>query len=315
MKISPVAGSLFHEKEQFDGLLFDVGNMRAIREALKPWLSIEAAAEKLNYRPDTVRELIRLHLLVTDRTEVDSKAFWRIDPDSVAKFAQRYVRGSDYAEAFRTTGDHASRRLIFLGVKPVVDMTLGYQTAIFKRDEVERTIRGLATHETWTTETRALFWRQLGRTLESRGSPYVLDHDYKTAAVLSLFRTGVMLVVRYQKSRNSVAVGIQINSFLDPSAFDILRGQKNEIESELGFKLSWIEHEARTGVCCLVENMEFALSDRANWPKLHAWVADVLPRFREVFRPRVKNLPGRFRPKVKGMARWRPENEPARVRA
>ncbi len=57
--------------------------------------------------------------------------------------------------------------------------------------------------------------------------------------------------------------------------------------------MSWVEHAAETGLCALVEKTEFALSDRANWPELHAWVADVVPRFWSVLGPRVKTLPGR----------------------
>jgi hypothetical protein len=312
-KFAPV--SVLAGKKGLEGLLFDVKEMVALEHSLRPWLTVDDVADKLDILQNTARELVRLKLLVSERTEVDGKAFWRVEPSSVDQFARDYVKGSDYADVFQTNGRHASNRLKALGLKPVIDMSGGFQTAIFNRSQAELAIQGLSTCRTWTKETRALFWGELGRALEFKGSPYSLDRDYGQAAVLSVGRTGVSLVVRYQPKHNSIDVGIHIGSNMDREAFDILLAQKDEIEKELGFALTWLRHEAKTTMYAVVENTEFSLSNRAHWSSLHAWIAEVLPKFRDVFRPRVKTLPGRYRPKMKGVPLRKPVNEMASAAA
>ena len=304
-KIAPVC--VLKGMKGLDGLLYDLEAMCCIRRSLRPWMSVEEVAEKLNIRVDTATELLRRKFLDAEKIDAESKAFWRVDPESVDEFAMNYVRGSDYAKEFNTTGEHASRRLIALGLKPIVEMG-PYQTALFKRNQVELTIQGLATSETWTKETRASFWHGLARTLETKGSFYTLDRgDYGPEANLSLGRTGVLLGIKYQKSRNSIMLALQVNSSMDPDGYDILHAQKDDIEKELGFNLSWSKPEIGTGVWASIENTVFSLSDRANWPLLHDWIAATIAKFRDVFPKRVKTLPGRYRPKMKGLPREKPK--------
>jgi hypothetical protein len=68
-----------------------------------------------------------------------------------------------------------------------------------------------------------------------------------------------------------------------------LEAQREEIESELGFQLTWYNPEdkrmGRASICYSVD-----LADRKTWPGACAWLADHLDRMHRVLGPRVKAM-------------------------
>ena len=79
----------------------------------------------------------------------------------------------------------------------------------------------------------------------------------------------------------------------DPPAFDELRAKKEEIETEIGELLTWMEPvETRTGRerSKIKIERDADLSREESWDEYHDWLIEQGESFHEVFYDRIQNL-------------------------
>ena len=72
--------------------------------------------------------------------------------------------------------------------------------------------------------------------------------------------------------------------------FHLLKGDKVDIEEEIGAKLEWDEKDNLKRSEINLSQDEIDLEDRSDWGKQHQWLCDKLEIFHKVFSPRVKTL-------------------------
>jgi len=68
-----------------------------------------------------------------------------------------------------------------------------------------------------------------------------------------------------------------------------LKQDRDAIEAELGFELTWDEKPDNKWSCIRVRR-EADARDPDQWPELHAWMLEKLETMRRVFKVRVKAL-------------------------
>ena len=72
--------------------------------------------------------------------------------------------------------------------------------------------------------------------------------------------------------------------------FHLLKGDKVDIEEEIGAELEWDEKDNLKRSEINLSQDEIDLEDRSDWGKQHQWLCDKLEIFHKVFSPRVKTL-------------------------
>ena len=70
-----------------------------------------------------------------------------------------------------------------------------------------------------------------------------------------------------------------------------LQEQQAEIENKWGESLSW--HDLLNSTRVEASNLEVDVTNEADWPNQHKWLATKIERLVEVFRPRILQLRGR----------------------
>jgi hypothetical protein len=103
-------------------------------------------------------------------------------------------------------------------------------------------------------------------------------------------RTGAQLIAVV--NRGEAAVQLETENRDHPAWFHLLLHDQKEIESELGFPLSW-EEKAGNKWSNIRVHMEADTRDPDQWPKIHSWMLEKLETMRRVFKVRVKGFDDR----------------------
>ena len=103
-------------------------------------------------------------------------------------------------------------------------------------------------------------------------------------------RSGFCLAALTSKQKKTTHVQLVIYEPGRLAHYELLRGQKEEIEKELGTELTWREllNRKESHVRQSFENTDPA--DKADWLRQHETVQRTLEAFHTVFAPRVKLL-------------------------
>jgi hypothetical protein len=103
-------------------------------------------------------------------------------------------------------------------------------------------------------------------------------------------RSGFNLGGATNRQKRQVRAELYISGDLAKTFFGLLKNQKAEIESELGYPLEWEElPDARDcRIACYLNEVD--LADKAEWPKQHEWLAKRLNELHRAFSPRVRAL-------------------------
>lgn len=144
------------------------------------------------------------------------------------------------------------------------------------------------------TETKRLqreYWAALADVLHSRGSlvkPQKPLPQHWTNFAVGRSNFSFAAFVNTQKDR----IGVEL-VMTGPDAkphFYLLHQQKEQIESEVGASLSWLElpHRKESRISLRLEQADPA--SIATWPVQHEWLAEKLERYHKVFVHRVKSL-------------------------
>lgn len=90
-------------------------------------------------------------------------------------------------------------------------------------------------------------------------------------------------------SQNRIAVYIALKGKDRKKNFDLLKAEKDGIETEFGAPLRW-EPLPTKKESQVQTHSDGKLLDRSTWPETHKWMLHSLERFHEIFVPRIKRL-------------------------
>lgn len=143
---------------------------------------------------------------------------------------------------------------------------------------------GLTTRETMQVD----YWTAFGAELQRRKSGWKPPKPAATSWVsYGLGRSDIMMTVTMAK--RGVSVMVEVNSREHPGWFGQLLGEREAIETSIGFPLDWDEKPGNK-FSAIRSQIEFDMDDKANWPAAIDWSVARLAAFSKVFRPRVKEL-------------------------
>jgi len=116
-------------------------------------------------------------------------------------------------------------------------------------------------------------------------------------------------VIGRKQRQIRVELYIQRKGELAKIAFRSLRTEKKQIESELGYPLSWEELPSRQATRVAIYKDNADVMDRGSWPEQHRWMLDRMLEFRCVFTDRVRELDLEFYDTEEGHETLSPTNE------
>ena len=146
------------------------------------------------------------------------------------------------------------------------------------------------------------YWTALSAFLEQKNSriKILTPHQYSYHQ-FSIGNSNFILTAAMKTQRKEISISLEIRGKDAQSFFHLLRNQQDEIESEIGEKLSWREVASggRGSVISINQN-NIDPTDEPDWPSQHLWFKEKLELFDEVFRNRIKEL---------DPADWMPDEE------
>ena len=143
------------------------------------------------------------------------------------------------------------------------------------------------------------FWEVLGDQAEKGG---VFKRPKPQATMWlgwGVGRTGFTLISSIGIQKNEVWVEIHCRGDHPKEHFYLLREQKEQIETELGYALDWQERPEKI-TSSIIYQRDANFAEREKWPEYADWLLQHLSDFKRVFRPRIKQLDA---------SEWVPETE------
>ena len=136
------------------------------------------------------------------------------------------------------------------------------------------------------------YWTALHAVLDAAGGPVSGNRKPQPQSWMSYsvgrsrFHVGAAMV----RPKNRVQAELYISGDDAKAYLGLLKLQKDEIESELGYSLNWEELPNRqdSRISIYLENAD--PEDEADWPRQHQWLAERLNDFHRVFASRVRAL-------------------------
>lgn len=130
---------------------------------------------------------------------------------------------------------------------------------------------------------RLNFWEQFNQIIVSRGKPFnvrkaTTDHWYDIAVGSSEAHISISLV---NKDGNIV---VELYIYDNKDLFNKLHDSKKEIETELGFSMTWarLDHKKASRIKYYIDGLNF--DDHSNYDVLMNRIIDVAVKMREVFK-------------------------------
>lgn len=104
-----------------------------------------------------------------------------------------------------------------------------------------------------------------------------------------LGRANLFLCNVVYPTEDKIGVRLVLRAIIADAALKQLLKQKDEIEVEIGQKLSWNPSPNLQDKIIAVER-DAELGNRESWPEYISWMVDITRKFRKAFMPRVKKL-------------------------
>jgi len=158
--------------------------------------------------------------------------------------------------------------------------------------DISRATRSISEGELSDTKRLQLeYWTELRQRLEARNSPLrgtkPRPQHWNT---FSIGRSQFNMHAGVNTQSGFVRVGISCKSPHALAHFELLKQQKNEIESEIGTELEWEGLPNRKESRIAIRRLDLDPTDRTDWPEQHEWIANQLEAFDTAFRPRIREL-------------------------
>ena len=141
------------------------------------------------------------------------------------------------------------------------------------------------------TETQILqkeYWGQLCTILLEQTNTKPSKPTHRNYLNFPLGRSDIIFTCLIRNRDNKLAIELRVRS--NKSYYHQLHSQKDEIESELGHKLTWMEQPDSNVSRIMLFKDHSDLNVREHWPNFLEWHMNLAVKFDEVFRERVKLL-------------------------
>jgi len=106
----------------------------------------------------------------------------------------------------------------------------------------------------------------------------------------SLGRAGFKMAALLNSRDNRISVEFAVRNENTKAYFDLLLEQRDEIESELGFVMEWMELPNKKTSRVVLHWDDLDPLDTGRWPEYHQWMKDNLERLHTVLGPRIRDL-------------------------
>ncbi len=135
------------------------------------------------------------------------------------------------------------------------------------------------------------YWTAFRAYLEAKGSPLAIRTPLAESwATFGIGRTYFQLEAIVSKQKNRLRVSLRLRGADAKPHFHLLHQHAASIEPDIGARLFWAELPNNEVSVIGVDQEVDDLLDEEDWPRQHAWLADMLERFDRVFRPLVRDL-------------------------
>lgn len=142
-----------------------------------------------------------------------------------------------------------------------------------------------------TKSQQLAYWTALRDFLSERGSPLRSQKPLPQHWTLfGIGRAGFTLTAKMNTRENRLGVELYIGHDEAKPFFYLLQDQKHQIQSEMGFPLSWEELPDRKGSRLAVYRDGVDPTDEDSWGAQHLWISEMLETFNRVLRDRVRDL-------------------------
>jgi hypothetical protein len=203
----------------------------------------------------------------------------------------------EHQKALDWLNDHSNGDVAFYGVvlelwsidrsRPAVKFTL-----VSRPTEIVRKTAILMASENLSDAKKLqfAFWTEFQRRLlDSKAVPSAHSPRPQYWFDVALGRSGIHLSNTANTSENRIGVRVYLHNQVADAAMAQLQAQQNDIERELGVKLTWNPNpDNRDKIIGVYRDAN--LQDRNAWPEYLDWMVDMTNRFRKVFMPRIKKL-------------------------
>lgn len=137
-------------------------------------------------------------------------------------------------------------------------------------------------------QQREKFWRDFRDYLTETNSPLKpMKMPPRSYLTFSLGIAGLKLSAMQDVKKRHIGVRLYISGPNAAMHFHRLAAQRTEIERELGAPLEWTESFGQNPCRVTLRKEDTEPTDETEWPSQHAWLAEMLERFTEVFVPRL----------------------------
>ena len=135
------------------------------------------------------------------------------------------------------------------------------------------------------------YWTSFSDYLEAKGSPLAMRKPLAESwASFSIGRGHSHLEAVVSKQKNRLRVCVTLKGQDAKPHFHLLREKATSIEDAIGSAVDWWELPERQASVISIDQQVADLLNEDDWPRQHAWFADMLERFDGVFRPLVHDL-------------------------
>jgi len=223
--------------------------------------------------------------LITYASALDASAIIWITEE----FTEEHQRALDWLN------DHSSD-VAFYGVilelwridksQPAVKFNLVSRPTEIRRGDIVEASENLSE----TKKLQFAFWTEFRRKLlASKAVPSAQSPRPQFWFDVALGRSSIHLSNTANTYENRIGVRVYLGNQVADAAMAQLQAQRNEIEQELGTKLTWNPNPDNRDKTIGVDR-DANLRDRTAWPEYLDWMVDMTTRFRKVFMPRIKKL-------------------------
>lgn len=135
------------------------------------------------------------------------------------------------------------------------------------------------------------YWTAFSKFLEAKGSALAIGTPLAESwASFSIGRSHSHLETVVSKQKNRLRVCLTLGGQDAKPHFHLLRERATAVEDSIGSAVDWWELPDRQASAISIDREVDDLLNEEDWPRQHAWLADMLERFNTVFRPLVLDL-------------------------
>ncbi len=157
---------------------------------------------------------------------------------------------------------------------------------VCKPNNVTRSISTVSTND-WKTN----YWSKFREHLLFKNSRFKIYKPQPINAVIfGIGRAGFNLEARISKQIGRIGIRLLIKIDDAIAYFRQLYSENDSIEEEIGEKLEWEENPNKIASVVSLHNSDHSPEKEEDWAKQHAWLAEKLELFSNVFRQRIQNL-------------------------